>query len=292
MKSDRCLSFYLNDASVKGHFCRLGDSITNSLQLHEYPEKVNMLLAEMAAISQCFSMDIKSKSQTTMQLTGTSPVKLALVNSSDCQFFRCCATLSKESDSSAVNLNELSVPQLFGQNGKLVFTIDFDSQYYQTIVELSAGTLQECFQHYFIQSMQIPTIVILCSSVVDNKIESAAILLQKMPSVSQAEIDETIDIWHEISCFAATLKSHELLSSGPSMERLIELVFGDLKPIVSRETFLSFQCNCSHEKILGILKNLASETSERGDVATNAPVEVICEYCNKKYVLDKTQIDS
>jgi molecular chaperone Hsp33 len=288
MQSDKCLSFYLSNGSVKGHFCRLGDSITNSLQLHEYPEKVNTLLAEMAAISQCFSMDVKSNSHTTMQLTGTAPVKLALVNSTDCQFFRCCATMSKESPA---NLNDLSIPQLFGQNGKLVFTIDFENQYYQTIVELSASTLQECFQHYFIQSMQIPTIVILCSSVIDNKIESAALLLQKMPSPSSAESAEAADsdIWHEASCFAATIKSHELLGSGMPMERLIELVFGELNPVVSRETILSFKCNCSHEKILNIIKNLDS-TNE--DDPSNLPLGVVCEYCNKKYAIDKSEIDS
>lgn len=282
MNSDRCLSFYLSDGAMKGHFCRLGDSITNALRNHSYPSKINTLLSEMTAISQCFSMDIKSNSQTTMQLTGTSPVKLALVNSLDCKFFRCCATLDQASN---IDIEGLSVPQLFGQNGKLVFTIDFDNQHYQTIVELNASSLQECFQHYFIQSQQIPTIVMVCSSVSDNKIESAALLLQKMPSSSEKNKEASNDTWHEASCFAATIKPHELLSTGPSMERLIELVFDGLAPIVSRETTLDFQCNCNHEKIINIIKSL---DSQRGD----ANLEVTCEYCNKKYTIDKTEIDS
>jgi molecular chaperone Hsp33 len=233
-------------------------------------------------------MDIKSSSLTTMQLTGTSPVKLALVNSTDSQFFRCCATLSEEYLTTKGSINESSVPQLFGQNGKLVFTVDFENQYYQTIVDLSASTLQECFQHYFIQSMQIPTIVILCSSVIENKIESAALLLQKMPPPSSGETDDT-DTWHEASCFAATIKPHELLSSGPSMERVIELVFKEMTPTVSRETFLSFQCNCSYEKILNIIKNLEPNSE---DELSSTSLEIVCEYCNKKYAIDKSAIDS
>lgn len=276
----------MSNGLVKGHFCRLGNSITEALQNHEYPEKVNTLLAEMAAISQCFSMDIKSSSHTTMQLTGTFPVKLALVNSVNCQFFRCCATLSSSDMAKNINLNTLSIPQLFGQDGKLVFTIDFENQYYQTIVELNAPTLQECFQHYFIQSMQIPAIVILCSAVSNNKIESAALLLQKIPSSDQ---EDDRDIWHEASCFSATIKPHELLNSEPPMERLVELVFGDLSPNVSRETILSFKCNCNYEKILSIIKNLDSKDA---DNSTNVPLEVVCEYCNKKYTIDKTVIDS
>jgi molecular chaperone Hsp33 len=218
MKSDKCVSFYLDGGSMKGHFCRLSNSIANALQDHTYPDKVNMLLAEMTAISQCFSMDIKSDSQTTMQLTGESPVKLALVNSVNCEFFRCCATINQ---TSAFDLNDLSIPQLFGQNGKLVFTIDFENQYYQTIVELSAATLQECFQHYFVQSQQIPTIVMLYSAITDNRIESAALLLQRMPSFTATNVEDGVDKWYEASCFAATVKPHELLSTGPSMEQLI-----------------------------------------------------------------------
>lgn len=267
---------------MKGHFCRLSNSITNALHNHDYPLKVNALLSEMTAISQCFSMDIKSNSQTTMQLTGTSPVKLALVNSLDCKFFRCCATLDQASN---IDVDGLSVPQLFGQNGKLVFTIDFENQHYQTIVELSASSLQECFQHYFIQSQQIPTIVMICSSTNDNKIESAALVLQRMPPSDEINREDSDDVWHAVSCFAATIKPRELLSTGPSMERLIELVFDGLTPIVSRETILAFQCTCNHEKIINIIKSLDSQSSDEN-------LEVICEYCNKKYTIDKTEIDS
>lgn len=283
MHSDHCVSFYLGNGTTKGHFCRLSNSIDDALKNHNYPSKIKTLLAEITAISQCFTMDIKSSSQATMQLTGTSPVKLALVNSLNCKTFRCCATLS-DIDS---NLDQLSLPQLFGKNGKLVFTIDFENQYYQTIVELNASTLQECFQHYFIQSQQIPTIVILCSSIKDNKVESAALLLQKMPTITKINSESDNEIWHEVACFASTIKPQEMMSTGPSMERLLELIFGDLNPIVSRETSLSFQCACTRQKIIDIIKNF-----DQQEASNKKMIEVTCEYCNKKYSIDKTEIDS
>ncbi len=284
MQSDRCVSFYLDKASIKGHFCRLSTSVTEALQEHNYPPEINTLLAEMAAISQCFTMDIKSNSHATMQITGTSPVKLALVNSTNCESFRCCATLDKNIKSIA---NSTSLPLLFGQNGKLVFTIDFENQYYQTIVELAAPSLQECFQHYFIQSQQIPTIVLLCSKSNNNLTESAALVLQKVASSSSSNQEREQEIWHEASCFAATLKPEELISNDISIEKLLELTFGSLDLDVSRETSLFFRCTCSKEKIISIIKNFdaSQENNEES-------VEVTCDYCNKFYSIDKTEIDS
>lgn len=283
--SDTCVSFYLDEGAFRGHLCRLSHSISSALENHQYPQKINTLLAEIAAISQCFTMDIKSSSQATMQLTGTTPIRLALVNSQSCESFRCCATLNSETSKNIINYENLSIPQLFGQNGKLVFTIEFDNQYYQTIISLDAPTLQECFQHYFIQSQQIPTIIVLYSTAENNKIESAALLLQKVANTPNI-LDENSDKWHDISCFAASIKPHELLSSGPPIKRLIELLFHELKPVVSRETILSFKCTCSEERITNIIKNLESQD------ANEFPLEVICEYCNKKYTIDKKQIDS
>lgn len=281
MQTDKCISFYLQGGIIKGHFCRLSNSLTSALKNHNYPEKINKLLAEMAAMSQCFTMDIKSESQVTMQLTGTSPVKLALVNSLNNKSFRCCARFNNDQQS---DISEMSLPQLFGQDGKLVFTVDFEKQQYQTIVDLSASSLQDCFQHYFIQSQQIQTIVLLCSSAIHNKTESAALLLQKLPSSSIIPPEEEAAFWHETSCFASTIKPMELLSTGPSMDNLLRLVFSDLSPVVSRETQLAFECTCSHEKIVNILKNFNTKED-------NQPFfEVVCEYCNKKYRVDKNEI--
>ncbi len=150
---------------------------------------------------------------------------------------------------------------------------------------MSATSLQECFQHYFIQSQQIPTIVMLCSTTINNKIESAALLLQRMPCSPDIDVEDANNIWHEASCLAATIKQHELLSSGPPMEQLIRLVFDGLTWIVSRETTMSFQCTCSHKKIVNIIKSFDSKNNDN-------EIEVICEYCNKKYTIDKTEIDS
>ena len=69
------------------------------------------------------------------------------------------------------------------------------------------------------------------------------------------------------------------------MEKFIHLVFGSLTPIVSRETHLTFECTCNQEKIVSITKNFDIQDPGK-------EIVVICEYCNKKYAIDKNEIDS
>lgn len=274
INTDKCISFYLDRGAFRGQFCRVQDSISEALSLHTYPEKINSLLAEMVTLSTCFSMDIKSDSKTTMQLTGTSPVKLALVNLENSQAFRCCSSFDSQIKSS---LDNISIPNLFGQDGKLVLTIDFENQYYQTIIDLSGESFQECFQQYFIQSQQIPTIVIVASSCEDKVIKCAALILQRVPSSSN--INESFDdTWHSISCFAATLKPDELLNNSKSMEHLINLVFGEHAPVVSRETNLFFKCTCNQQKLEELGKMLELKEDEKY-------FEAVCEYCNRNYII-------
>ena len=75
------------------------------------------------------------------------------------------------------------------------------------------------------------------------------------------------------------------LSRAKSSRQFINLVFGSLTPIVSRETHLTFKCTCNHEKIVNIVKNFDSQNPDK-------EIVVICEYCNKKYAIDKNEIDS
>ncbi len=65
------------------------------------------------------------------------------------------------------------------------------------------------------------------------------------------------------------------------MSNLIYLVYNELSPIVSRETFLRFSCGCSKERLEKTASdlNISPENLEKS-------LEIICEYCGKKYFMD------
>lgn len=280
-KTDCCVSFYLKNGLAQGSFCRLSDSITESLSKHDYPPKINELLVELAVVSACFTAQIKSDFRATMQLTGDGPVKIALVDYKN-NSFRCYATFSNEKVLSDDGYDLLTVPELFGKNSNLVFTIEFEGQRYQTVVGLQCQTLQECFYHYLLQSEQIDSLILLNSKVSNNKVEAAALVLQKMPlSVNDTYYDIENTFWNDAKIFTATIKPTELLAFEQDMSNLICLVYNELSPIVSRETFLRFSCGCSKERLEKTASdlNISPENLEKS-------LEIICEYCGKKYFMD------
>ena len=279
-QTDCCITFYLENISVRGHFCRVDKSITKALSRHNYPQRINELLAEMVAVSSCFIADVKPDCHATMQLTGDGMVKLAVVDLQNGNNFRCCATFDNEKNSDMRNL--FSMPELFGENRKLVFTIDFESQRYQTIISLNHSTLLECFQHYFDKSEQLESFVLAKSSTDKCLTSSAALILQRIPAKFDeiAHVNEN-DNWNEIKLLTSTIKPSELLSTGPQMKKLIDLVYHDLSPIVSRETEKKFNCNCSYEKISKILQQLDTHTSQ-----INHKPTIKCEYCGEEYNFD------
>ena len=51
---DQALSFFFKKLPVRGHICRLQNSISNALNYHQtYPDFAKRLLGEIAAITQC-----------------------------------------------------------------------------------------------------------------------------------------------------------------------------------------------------------------------------------------------
>ena len=268
-KTDSCISFYLQKAAIRGQFCRISKSITNALVNHSYSNSINRLLAEMTAISHCLTMNTKSEYQAVMQLTGTTPLRAALVDLYDNGLFRCCASFADKLSSKDINCN--TVPELFGHNGKLLFTMDIKQQRYQTLVALRHSKLEDCFQDYFDQSEQVPSVVLITSKLAGTAVKAASLILHKMPDLTNNN-DEN-DNWEAAKIFTQTIKADELMDLNTDMEKLIYFVYDEFGPIVSRETTINFQCKCSEKKF--------KETLFQLGISENS-LEVICEYCNKK----------
>ncbi len=273
--NDQALSFFFKNIPVRGHICRLNNSITNALANHQnYPDFAKRLLGEMAAITQCFVMDIKDGDfHGTLQITGFGPIKMALVDAHLPGKYRVCATFNN----SEAFPNAISLPSAFGDNAQMVLTIDILENRYQTIVALNGENLEATLQHYFIQSQQIPTIVVCKSSTNDSITNSGALILQKMPEQQSADSEE---LWHELALLTSTLKEVELLNPELALNDILYRLYNQHDVIVSRETFPAFACSCSAEKIANVLSMLKEDDQQEPCKTIN------CEFCGKIYQMD------
>ena len=145
-------------------------------------------------------------------------------------------------------------------------------------VDLVSGEIAEDLTYYFAQSEQTPSVVGLGVLIAkDCSVEqSGGFIIQLMPDTT----DETISVIEEN---IRNLKSvTEMLSDGLTPQQMIEEVLKGLSPKVLETKTARFKCDCSRQRIEESLMSLPE--SDLNDMIDDAkPVEVRCQFCNKKY---------
>ena len=174
--------FQVEALGVRGSLVRLQKTVQDLTRGNRYPNEVTILLASTAALAGALACGIKYKGVFSLQVQGSGPVSLLLVDISSGGDLRGYAKFNgralPKSDSS-----RSSVPRLLG-TGYLAFTVDQgpDTNRYQGITELSGATLADCAQTYFRDSEQLETAVVLDSKFdEDSTLRAGAFMLQKMP---------------------------------------------------------------------------------------------------------------
>ncbi|MCR5053916.1 MAG: Hsp33 family molecular chaperone HslO [Lachnospiraceae bacterium] len=149
---------------------------------------------------------------------------------------------------------------------------------YVGTVPLQTGEIAEDLTYYFAQSEQTPSAVGL-GVLVDKDCTvscSGGFIIQLMPDVK----DETIDALEENLKTLRTVT--DMLSDGLSPEDMLNEVLKGMGVTVLDKIPVSFTCDCSKVRVTKSLIALPkSDIQEMID--DNKPVEVRCQFCNKKY---------
>ena len=266
---DTLTPFIFEHAEVRGEMVRLDATWRAVLENHDYPEPVRNLLGEMMAAATLLAATLKFEGALIMQMQGSGPVTLAVVECSSEYHLR--ATAKWRDD-----LVPGDIAALLGQ-GQFVITIDPKSsaQIYQGIVALEGTTVAEVLEHYMLQSEQLETRLWLAT---DGE-QACGFLLQRLPDNAA----EDADAWNRALNLANTLKPDELLKL-PAREILHRLFHEeDLRLFDARP--VAFRCTCSRERVANMLRLLGldevhSILEEQGKIAVD------CEFCNRHYQFD------
>ena len=111
----------------------------------------------------------------------------------------------------------------------------------------------------------------------ENTVDVAGgFIVQLMPGAK----DETIDVLEE------NIKALEpvttMLKNGLSPEDMLGEVLKGLDLVITDKKDVAFVCDCSRERVEGSLAALGAEDMDE-IIADDKPVEVKCQFCNKKY---------
>ncbi len=180
--------------------------------------------------------------------------------------------------------NKLAVGLVVGTEGYLKVLKNLKmKQSYTSQVKLQSGEIGDDFAYYFSVSQQTPTIVSVGVLVdVDYSCKSAGVLLiELLPDHTEEDIVYLEGLLRDLEPISTVLERNN------DLEAYIKTLFADA--LVLEEKELSFYCDCSRERFLANFLTLPKQ--DILDLAKEDEIEVVCEFCQKKYVFDKRDMD-
>lgn len=161
-------------------------------------------------------------------------------------------------------------------------TVVRDDGYFRPFVgacPIESDDVSDILSEYFFQSEQIPVYSYIKVDIdKDGKCAFAGgIVVQMMPGASAD--DE--------ACAAELVENLRLSGAGNLVKAAKEGLFGGE---IIAEAFPEYKCNCSEEKIRGVLASVG-KTELLNICDEIGEVKVHCHYCNKDYVYKKKNIE-
>ena len=282
MTSPDVLNRYLFDnLHARGELVQLSRSYQETIDKHNYPQGVRILLGELMAAACLLTATIKFEGDITVQLQGDGPVAYMSMNGNHNQEMRGIARLTE-------NTELLGLKPLIGKGNMIITIRPKNAEAYQGIVALEKETLAECLAHYFDVSEQIPTKIWLFSD--DEKQQVAGSLIQLLPGSDEADggdKEKQQSDFDHLCQLTHTIKAEEIFSL--DAQTLLYRLYHQEQVRLFDPQPVSFVCGCSSEKCLSAMAQI--EPSEiKSIIEEQGNVSMTCEYCLTTYAFDEQQL--
>ena len=269
LQHDSLQRFIFEHAPIRGEIVHLDATWQAVLERRDYPPRVRDVLGELMAAAALLTSTLKFDGRLIMQVQGSGPVSLLVVECTSNRTMRAIAQWKGE-------VPDGPLAELVG-DGRLAVTIDplKGKERYQAIVSLEGVTVAEAFENYFARSEQLDTRLWLAA----DQNQAAGMLLQRLPDNPQP--DE--DAWMRAVHLGSTITREELLAL-PVREIIRRLYHEEDIRLFSRVP-VSFRCSCSRERVEAVLRMLGREEI-RSILAEQGSIRVDCEFCGGHYEFD------
>lgn len=286
---DFVLPFQLDSCPVRGRLVRLGPTLDMIVQQHAYPHAIAHLLGQGVVVASALANSLKYDGVFTFQVKSDGVVRVLIADVTNAGGVRAYAQYKRE-DLEALN----GAKEILGK-GHLAFTVDnkLNADRYQGVVELTGTDLATAVQHYFLQSEQIPTALVVAVRCDDlGRWRGGCLMVQKMPlegGIITQSLQDTSkeDDWHRIMLLMNTCTEAELCDAGLTADRLLYRLFHEEGVRVHGAHMLRHQCRCSKERVDHMLRSLPKDEIEA--LAVDGHVRVTCEFCNKTYAYSQQE---
>lgn len=156
---------------------------------------------------------------------------------------------------------------------------------YSSTIALQTGEIADDLTYYFAASEQVPSVVALGVLMNrDNTVRQAGgFIIQLMPFTSEEVIGR---LEEKLKTITSVTK---LLEDGKGPEEMLESVLGELGLEITERVPVSFQCDCSRERVEKVLLSLGKKDRQEL-IDEGEDVELHCHFCGRNYVFSVEEI--
>ncbi len=284
-------SFQLESSHIRGRIVRLGSVLDDILSAHKYPDDVAHLAGETLVLCALLSSMLKYEGIFTLQAQGEGDVTMLVADMTSAGKVRACAAFKEDAIKGAAYQNNRA--ELLGK-GYMAFTVDQgeNTERYQGIVELKAESLLSSVQHYFSQSEQISTGMMMSIGKHEGKWRACGLMVQQMPEDNagrnQQESEAHEDDWRRTMVLLGSVKDEEMLDSNLKGEDLLYRLFHEEGVRVYEQQALVNECRCSPDRVETILSGMSQE--DISEMTIDGKIVMTCEFCSRDYTFDPNNI--
>ncbi|GIU19426.1 33 kDa chaperonin [Shewanella colwelliana] len=274
MSKDTLNRYLFDNADVRGQIVQLEKSYQEILAAHTYPAAIQGLLGELMAATSLLTATLKFDGDISVQVQGTGPVSLAVINGNNLQQLRGVSRWDGDIPADA------DIAQLMGQGHMVITLTPTNGERYQGVVALDKPTLAECLEQYFAQSEQLPTAIRLFA----NGKQAAGMLLQVLPG----ESDHNAEFEH-LEQLTSTIKAEELFELDAT--EVLHRLYHQEEVRLFDPIDVTFSCTCSRERSGQALRTVAKAELD-SILAEQGKIDMGCEYCNSNYSFDSIDVEA
>ncbi len=305
---DMVTPFEVKPLGARGRTVRLGASVTELLDQHNYPDEVSAVLAEAIALTALLGTTLKFDGRFILQTQTDGAIDMMVVDFVTPGQIRAYARFNGDTVNAVAENGPADASAYLGK-GHLAMTVDqgADMERYQGIVALDGVSLSDAAHGYFAQSEQIPTSVRLAAGRVvtpgsggGTEWRAGGILVQHLPEhgnpspieLSAGDAPEGYeadhvpedDNWTRARVLMETTEDHELIDPQLTTDRLLYRLYHEDGATAYEPIPIECKCHCSRERIEGVLRNFTPD--ELADTIKDGKITVQCEFCSRSYEFD------
>lgn len=277
--------------TAKDGMVRVIGTITTNLvdvasKMHECTPLASAALGRMLTAGVLLGSTLKNEQElVTIKMNGGGEAKgLTVTAHSDCSVKGFIGNPKVELPLNSKG--KLDVGGAIGKNGILYVIKDLGMKDpYVGQVPIQTGEIAEDFSYYFTVSEQTPSAVAL-GVLVDKDLSIKAaggFIIQMMPGADPLLADLLMYRLEEIPSITT------MISEGKTIEEILEFIFEGMDLKLYDPVEPTYKCNCSRERVQKALISIG-EKDLREIYEEGKDEELVCHFCNSKYVFTHDEI--